>query len=628
MIKNKLTAMMISGMMVFAGYDAMAQERDRSKIEDKYKWNLADLYPSNEEWARNKEALKKRLPEIEKFKGTLGRSSKDMQECLDMANNLSKEFGRLGSYASMHSDEDTRVSQYMAMKSEMQQLGTEFGTSIAFIEPEILKIDKAKIETFLSENKGLQVYRKYLFDIIRRKAHTGTESEEKIIAAAGLISSTPSDIYNIFSNADFPFSEVTLSNGQKVKLDQAAFSLHRASPNREDRKKVFAAFFGKVNDYQRTFGTQLYGEIKKNMFYSRVRKYNSSLEAALDVNKIPVEVYHNLIENVNKNLATFHKYLNLRKRILGVSELHYYDLYAPLLQDVVLTYSVEASRKNILASLKPLGSEYTDVVAKAFNERWIDMFPSEGKRSGAYSNGSAYDVHPFILMNYNGKFNDMSTLTHELGHTMQSYFSNKHQPYPLADYPIFVAEVASTFNEALLIDYTLKNIKDDQTRLSILGNYLEGIKGTVFRQTQFAEFEMRIHELAEKGEALTGERFNEVYYELTKKYYGHDNAVCIVDEEIKAEWAYIPHFYYNFYVYQYATSYTASAALSEKALQGEKGAIDKYMKFLSAGGSDYPIELLKVAGVDMTTTQPFDLTMQKMNRVMDEMEAILKRMGK
>ena len=625
-IKNVL-ALMTSGMMMFAT-QALSQERDRTKIPEKYKWNLADLYATDEAWTQSKEALKKKLPEIEKFKGTVGQSATQLYACLDLASNFAKEFTRLSSYSGMQSDADTRVSKYMAMKSEMQQLGTEFSTSTAFLEPEILKLNKAKIEGFIKENKNLKVYQKYLFDILRRKEHTGTESEEKIIAAAGLITSTPSDVYNIFANADFPFPTVTLSNDQHVKLDQAAFGLHRASPSREDRKKVFAAFFSKINEYQRTFGTQLYGEVKKNMFYSRVRKYQSALEAALDVNRIPTQVYHNLIDNVNKNLPTFHKYLSLRKRILGLDELHYYDLYAPLLKNVELNYSVEESQKNIIASLKPLGTEYTDVVTKAFSERWIDMYPSDGKRAGAYSNGSAYDVHPYILMNYNGKYNDMSTLTHELGHTMQSYFSNKHQPYPLADYPIFVAEVASTFNEALLIDYTLKNIKDDETRLSILGNYLEGIKGTVFRQTQFAEFELRIHELAEKGEALTGERFNEIYSEITRKYYGHDKGICIVDDEVKAEWAYIPHFYYNFYVFQYATSFTASAALSEKALQGEKGAIDKYMKFLSAGGSDYPIELLKVAGVDMTTSQPFELTMQKMNRVMDEIEEILKRMGR
>ena len=628
MIRENLKAVMVSSMMLFGIQDVIGQQKDRNKIDEKYKWDLTDLYASNDAWTSRKDALQKRLPALEKFKGTLGKSSKQLQSCLDLTNDIQKEFAKLHSYASMHFDEDTRVSRYQSMKSEMQQLGTDFNTAVAFIEPEILKIDKARIENFLEENKDLGVYRKYLSDISRRREHTGTESEEKIIAAASLITSTPYDIYSVFSNADFAFSEITLSDGQKVKLDHAAFSLHRASPNREDRIKVFEAFFGRINEYQRTFGTQLYGEIKKNMFYARVRKYGSSLEAALDVNKIPVQVYHNLIENVNKNLSTFHRYLNLRKRILGIDELHYYDLYAPLLKNVELNYSVAESQKNILASLKPLGVEYTDVVARAFDQRWIDMFPTEGKRSGAYSNGSAYDVHPYILMNYNGKFNDMSTLTHELGHTMQSYFSNKHQPFPLADYPIFVAEVASTFNEALLIDYMLKNIRDDQSRLSILGNYLEGIKGTVFRQTQFAEFELRIHEVAEKGEALTGERFNEIYSELVKKYYGHDKGICIVDDEIKAEWAYIPHFYYNFYVYQYATSFTASAALSEKALQGDKNVIQKYLKFLSAGGSDYPIELLKVAGVDMTTSQPFELTMQKMNRVMDEIEQILQRMGR
>lgn len=619
---------MMSGMIAFGTQHALSQERDRSKIEEKYKWNLGDLYPSDEAWTKSKEDLQKKLPELEKFKGTLGESSKQLQAYLDRANYLYKEFTRLQSFAEMHSDEDTRVAKYMGMKSEMQQLATVFNSTTAFMEPEVLKIDKAKIEGFLNENKDLRAYKKYLLDIVRRKEHTGTESEEKIIAAAGLIASTPSDIYGVFSNAEFPFSEITLSNGEKVKLDQAAFSLYRASANREDRKKVFAAFFGRIHDYQSTFGAQLYGQIKKDMFYARVRKYNSSLESALDASKIPVEVYHNLIENVNKNLPVFHRYLNLRKRILGLSDLHYYDLYAPLLKNVDLNYSVEEAQKNILASLKPLGNEYTEVIAKAFSQRWIDMFPTEGKRSGAYSNGSAYDVHPYMLMNYNGKFIDMSTLAHELGHTMQSYFSNKNQPFPLADYPIFVAEVASTFNEALLIDYTLKNIKDDETKLSILGNYLEGIKGTLFRQTQFAEFELKIHELAEKGEALTGERFNEIYYDITKKYYGHDKGVCLVDEEIKSEWAYIPHFYYNFYVYQYATSFTASAALSEKALQGDKVAIQKYLKFLSAGGSDYPIELLKVAGVDMTTSQPIELTIQKMTRVMDDIEQILKRMGK
>ncbi|MBI3787036.1 MAG: oligoendopeptidase F, partial [Ignavibacteriales bacterium] len=519
-------------------------------------------------------------------------------------------------------------SKYLAMQQEMGQIGTELGAKASFIEPEILKINRATIDSYIKQEKKLEVYKLYLDDILRRQAHTGTEGEEKIIADAGLMADGAQSIYGIFSDAEFPYPDVTLSDGKTVKLDKATFNRLRPSTNREDRKKVFAAFFGRLNDYRRTFGTQLYSEVKKNMFYMKARKYNSSLQGALDANNIPVEVYHSLVDNVNKNLSTFHRYLNLRKRILGVDQLHYYDLYAPLLSNVDLKYSVEESEKNIIASLAPLGQDYQGVIKKAFNERWIDMYPTEGKRAGAYSNGGAYDVHPYMLLNYNDKYDDMSTLAHELGHTMQSYYSNKAQPYPTANYPIFVAEVASTFNEALLIDYMLKQIKDDKIRLSLLGNYLEGIKGTVFRQTQFAEFEMRIHEKSEKGEALTGDALNELYFEITKKYYGHDKGVCIVDDEIKTEWAFIPHFYYNFYVYQYATSFTASAALSEQVMAGDKAATKRYLDFLSAGGSDYPIELLKKAGVDMTTSQPLELTMKKMNRVIDEMEKILDRMKK
>jgi oligoendopeptidase F len=338
-------------------------------------------------------------------------------------------------------------------------------------------------------------------------------------------------------------------------------------------------------------------------------------------------VYSRLVEGVNRNLPTFQRYLKLRKRMMGLSDLHYYDLYAPLVSSVDTKYPVDVAEHNILEALAPLGPEYAAGARRAFTERWIDMYPTEGKTSGAYSNGAAYDVHPYMLLNYNGKYDDMSTLAHELGHTMQSYFSNKNQPYPLSSYPIFVAEVASTFNEALLIDYTLKKIKDDATRLSLLGNYLEGIKGTVYRQTQFAEFELRMHEMVEKGQPLTGDALSKVYSEIVKKYYGHDQGVCIVDDYIANEWAYIPHFYNSFYVFQYATSFTASSALSEKVLAGEPGATERYLKFISAGKSKYPIELLKDAGVDMTTDEPLELTVKKMNRVMDEMERLLNKKG-
>ena len=607
---------------------SLGQERDRSKIPDKYKWNLADLYPTEDAWKKAKQKLVADIPAIEQYKGTLKSSAKQLLACLDMGSNLTKEFARVSSYSSLLSDQDTKNSTTLAMNQEMTQIGSTLGAKSSFIEPEILKIDKATIDGFVAGEKGLAVYRHYLDDILRRQAHTGTEGEEKIIADAALMGDGAYNMFSILSNADFPFPEVTLSDGKSVKLDQAAFSVSRTLPVREDRKKVFSTFFSKVNDFRRTYGTDMAANVNNHLFYMKARNYGSCLETALDGSNIPVSVYHSLVDGVNANLSTFHRYLKLRKRILELDTLHYYDLYAPLLKNVELKYTVEQSQENILKALAPLGKEYVATIQKAFDDRWIDMYPNEGKRSGAYSNGSAYDIHPYMLLNYNGQYDDMSTLAHELGHTMQSYLSNKKQPYPTSQYPIFVAEVASTFNEVLLIEYMLKVIKDDATRLALLGRYLENIKGTVFRQTQFAEFELAIHELAEKGEAITGDKLNDLYMGITKKYYGHDQGVCVVDDEIKSEWAWIPHFYYNFYVYQYATSFTASAALSEQVIAGDKTATQKYLNFLSSGGSKYPIDLLKDAGVDMTTSKPLELTMHKMNRVMDDMEKILTKMKK
>jgi len=621
-------AIPVVGIALAASTQSNAQEKDRTKIPEKYKWNLADLYPTDNDWRNAKDTLKVSLPKISQYTGTLGTSAEQLYQCLNLVSQISKELERLYTYASMGLDQDTRVQTYLGMQQEMTQIFAEFSARASFIEPEILRIEPASIEQFLKQKSELGVYKHYLYDILRRKAHTGTEGEERIIAEAGLMADAPETIYSIFANADFPYPDVTLSDGSTVKLDNSGYTIHRASPNRADRQKVFETFFGKLDEFHRTYGTQLNAQVKKDLFYRNARKYSSCLESALDANNIPPQVYQTLIENVDKNLPTFHRYLKLRQRMLGVDQLHYYDLYAPLVKDVDLKYTYEEGQKLILDALKPLGKHYLEVAQKAFNERWIDVYPTEGKRSGAYSNGSAYDVHPYILLNYNGKYDDVSTIAHELGHTMHSYLSNTTQPYPLAQYPIFVAEVASTFNEALLIEQMLKTIKDDNVRLSLLGSYLENIKGTVFRQTQFAEFELKIHEMVERGEPLTGEVLNKLYLDITRKYYGHDQGICVVDDEIKAEWMFIPHFYYNFYVYQYATAFTASAALSERTLAGDKQSTERYLTFLSSGGSDYPIELLKKAGVDMTTPEPFELTMQKMNRVIDEMEAILKKMNK
>ena len=600
-----------------------SQDRDRSKIADRYKWDLTALFPSDREWRSQKDKLAAELPQLGEFRDTLASSAQRLADALETHSRLDRELKRLRVYASLISDQDTRVSAYQGMKQEMLQLSSTFDAEGSYIEPEILKIDRGTLDQFLAREPRLQVYRHYLDDVTRRRAHTGSEAEEKLLANSSVISSGPSTIYNIFSNADFPYSSVVLSDGKTVKLDQAAYTLHRASPVREDRQKVMASFMGALGAYRGTFGSIMNTSVQASIFYSRARNYDSGLQASLDDSNIPVSVYTKLLEGVNRNLPAFHRYLALRKRMLGVPELHYYDLYAPLVKSVDKQYSVDAAEKNILQALAPLGPDYAAGARRAFSDRWIDFYPADGKAPGGYMHGDAYDVHPYILVNYNGQYDDMSTVAHELGHSIQTYLSDKTQPYPLASYPIFVAEVASTFNEALLLEHMLQTVTDDQTKLSLLGEYLENITLTMFRQTQFAEFELRMHEMAEKGEPLTGDSISKLYSEIVKKYYGHDQGICKVDDYVAYEWAFIPHFYFGFYVYQYATSFAASSALSEKVLAHEAGATERYLRFLSSGGSKYPIELLKDAGIDMTTDEPLELTVKKMNRVMDEIDALL-----
>lgn len=600
-----------------------ATDRDRSKIPAVYTWDLSHVYPSIDAWREARDTLTALFPRIDEFRGTLGSSAARLRECLDLTASIGKTYARLYTFVSAQADIDTRDATFLALQQEIGQIGTDLATRTAFIEPEILGLDRPRIDAFLAADPGLGIHRMMLDDVLRRKDHTGTEAEERLIAEAGLMAESPGAIYTVFSNADFPFATVTLNDGTEVKLDRAAFPLYRTVPDREDRRKVFEGYFNRMNDYRRTIGTQVYAEVKKNMFYQRARRYPSCLHSALHAHNIPVDVYHALIASVHEALPLFHRYLDLRRRLLGVDQLHYYDLYAHVVPDVDLRYTFEEARDLILASLAPLGEDYRTVAARSFAERWMDVFPSEGKIGGAYSNGAVYDVHPYILLNYNGKYDDVSTVTHELGHTMHSHLSNTVQPYPTSRYSIFVAEVASTFNESLLLEHMLRTVTDPKVRLSLLVDYLDGIRATLFRQTQFAEFELRIHEQAENGTSLTGDSLHALYGALTREYYGHDAGVCIVDPCVDAEWAGIPHFFYNFYVFQYATSLTASAALSEMVLAGDRDATRRYIELLSAGGSEYPIELLRRAGVDMTTGEPFRKMMQKMERAMVEVEHIL-----
>jgi oligoendopeptidase F len=600
----------------------LAQERTRASIPDAYKWDLTGIYPSDEAWRADKDRIAADLKAAAPFKGTLSRSAARLQEALDLQTAQEKALNRLFSYAGLKGDEDTRVATYQGMRDQVTQLGAGFGAAWAFFEPELLAMDPATIDAWVASTPGLKPYAFYLQDVLRRKAHTLNASEEALLAETGPMAAGGRSASNLLLNADIPWPKVKLADGTEPRLDVAGFSAARASANRDDRREVMKAFFGALGSYTHTLGATLSASVQAALFETKARHYDSTLQGALDGANIPTSVYTALVDAVDHHLDSFHRYLKLRKRILRVDELHYYDLYAPLVTDVPLSYTVDQAQADIKAALTPLGSDYEAALDKAFHGRWIDYYPTAGKQSGAYMNPGAYDVHPYLLLNYNGQYADMSALAHELGHAMHSYFSIKNQPYPTANAPLFVAEVASTFNEALLIDHMLKEITDPKARLALLGNYLENVKGTVFRQTQFAEFELRMHQMAQEGQPLTGEAVSKLYLDITRKYYGHDQKICIVDDYVGSEWAYVSHFYRPFYVYQYATSFTASTALSEKVLAGAPGAVKRYRAFLAAGGSEYPIDLLKDAGVDMTTSEPLDLTIHKMDRVMDEIEKI------
>ena len=602
-----------------------AQERDRAAIDERYKWNLADVFPDVLAWRAAKDQVARALPALRSAQGKLGSSAAVLADALDALWQLDKDITRLAVYAAMLSDPDTRAAGPQGMQQEIQQLTADFKAQVAYVEPELLRVGPETLDQFLAVEPRLGIYRFHLHDIARRAAHTLTDVEEKILADAIPLAASGHNTYTILANADFPYPTVTLSDGRPVRVDPSAYAELRTLDNRADRERAMSSFLEALGGFSRTFGTMMNANVQKTAFYAKTRRYVSHLEAALDGPNIPRSVYSRLIDGVNGALPSFHRYLRLRQRMLGLTDdLRYFDLYAPLVASVRLTFTPEEAESVIVDSLAPLGSGYTDVVRRSFGERWIDFFPSTGKRSGAYSEGGAYDVHPYMLLNYLGRYNDVSTLTHEIGHTMHSYLSNATQPYALANYPTFVAEVASTFNEALLNHYLLARTTDEATRLSLLGSYLENIKATVFRQTQFAEFEWHLHQAAERGEPVTGDSLSGAYLEIARKYYGHAAGVCRVDDYVRHEWSYIPHFYMGFYVFQYATSFTAAEALSERVLTGDDAVRRRYLAFLSSGTSKYPIELLAEAGVDMATDEPLNLTIRKMNSVMDEIEGLLR----
>ncbi len=593
-----------------------------NKNSKKYSWNLDDIYPDEKAWQRAKDRLVDMFGKIDAYRGRIA-SASHLLACLELHSGILKDLGRLIAYVTMRSDEDTRDAHWMGLRQEMTYLRTEYETRSSFIEPELVKIDEATITGFLEAEPALLPYRMFLLDIIRRKPHTLSDKEERILAETGLVAEGPHSIFTIFSNAEFPYPEISLKNGKIVRLDPVGFSRYRTLPDRDERQKVFEAFFTSLSRYQGTLGAQLDAQMKRDVFYARVRHYPSTLAKSLDKNNIPQTVFHNLLESVHAHMDTFHRYLQLKKRLLNLPELAYHDLYAPVCDQMKREIEYDEGIDLIVQATDSMGREYNDVVQKALKERWIDVYPSKGKRSGAYMNDGGYDVHPYILLNYNDQYNDVSTLAHEIGHALHTYFSNQSQPFPTSQYSIFVAEVASTFQEALLHHRMLKDTDDTDMRLALQMEYLDGVRGTLFRQAQFAEFELRIHEMAELGKALTGEKLNEIYGEILRKYCGHEKGICTVGDLVNTEWAYVPHFYYDFYVYQYATSFTASTAFHQNVLEEGQKAADRFIRFLSTGGEDYPINLLKSAGIDMTSPEPFEITMKVINTTMVEIEGLL-----
>ena len=614
-----MTKTILLFIVLSAGSALAASERPEDR------WNLADMYPSVKAWQEDGAKLEAQLKAFAGCRGKLGESARRLKSCLDASVDFTKRYARLETYASELLSEDTGSPESLELADKARALGAQREEAIAFLKPEILRLGKARVDGLLKEDKSLGVYRHYLDDIVRMKAHTLDSKGEGIVASFELSSGAAESTYRILSNAEVPWPSVKLSDGKEVTLDQSGYTEHREAQNRDDRKRVFDAFWGKWKQFERTFGVTLHENLKRDTVYTRVRKYPDTLSRSLDRERLPPAVYETLIAETNKGLPTLHRYFRLRARMLGIKdEMRYYDIYPPLVASS-LKFPLEKGKPMVLDSVKPLGERYVSALATGFENRWMDAYPRPRKQSGAHMAGSAYDVHPYVLMNYTDNYESVSTLAHEWGHAMHSYFSNAAQPFVNADYATFVAEIASTFNEALLLEHALKSAQNDEERLLYLGSALESLRGTFFRQAMFAEFERDIHARVDKGESLSGKRLSELYGEILRRYHGEREGVVKIDDLYTVEWAYIPHFYYTFYVFQYATSIAASSLLADAVLKGEPGARERYLKLISSGGSDYPYELVKAAGVDLASAAPYQAVIARMNRVMDEIEAIESR---
>ncbi|XQY93849.1 oligoendopeptidase F [Metabacillus sp. HB246100] len=591
----------------------------RSEIKTEDTWRLEDIFATDEAWEKEFKDIQSVLPKLGEFKGKLGQSATTLFEALSYQDEVMERLGKLYTYAHMRYDQDTTNSTYQALNDRARTLYTQAASISSYVVPEILSLDEAKLKTFLQEKEELKLYEHALDEINRQRPHVLSAEKEELLAEASEVLGSSSNTFGMLNNADLTFPSIKDEDGEEVEITHGRYVRFLESEDRRVREDAFKAVYGKYDEFKNTFASTLSGTVKKDNFSAKVRNYESARQAALSSDNIPEEVYENLVNTVHQNLDLLQRYVKLRKEVLQLDEVHMYDLYTPLVKDVKMEVPYEKAKEYILKGLEPLGEDYISILEDGFNNRWVDVHENKGKRSGAYSSG-AYGTNPYILMNWQDNVNNLFTLAHEFGHSVHSYYTRNNQPYQYGDYSIFVAEVASTCNEALLNHYLLNTIEDEKQRLYLLNHFLEGFRGTVFRQTMFAEFEHLIHQKAQDGEPLTPELLTKTYYDLNKKYFGED---IVVDEEIGLEWARIPHFYYNYYVYQYATGYSAATALSNQILEEGKPAVDRYIDFLKAGSSDYPIEVLKKAGVDMTTSQPIEEACKVFEEKLNEMEELL-----
>lgn len=590
----------------------------RSEISEADKWAIEDLYATEEAWEADLKLLEQAGDSLSAYAGKLGESADNLLAFLTESEQANVKGGLLGNYCMRKADEDTRIAKYQAMKGKFINIVVTLGAKISFETPEIMAISDETLDAFYAQQPGLERYRRYLTNLRRRRAHVLSPAEEKLLAAAGEMAGAPDDIYGAFADADIAFPDAVDANGNKHPLSQGTFVACEESADRELRKSAYENLYNTFASYKNTAASILNAQGKQLKFFADARKYPSTLDASLDQTQVPTSVYLNLIEAVHKNMDKMHRYVRLRKKLLGVDELHFYDVYTPLLSDVDKKIPFAEAKQTVYDALAPLGENYRKILKEGFENRWIDVYQNEGKRSGAYSAGAS--VHPYVLLNYTGTLDSQFTLAHEMGHALHSWYSNKTQNPIDSDYVIFVAEVASTCNEALLMEYLLGKTTDKKERAYLINHFLDQFKGTLYRQTMFAEFELNIGKMIGEGKTLTAEALCAEYKRLNELYFGED---MIVDDLIAMEWARIPHFYYNYYVFQYATGYSAAIALSRKILREGESAVNDYIRFLSGGCSKSPIDLLKDAGVDMTGPEPVDQALQLFGELLDEMEALM-----